>query len=96
MNSNTITIKDKNDHTIIIDLTEEAPVFEVVETQERPMGTEKHHEANVTATCNICDEDINVTLEVWEYPEGAFNHQEITVDEGEVIDECDLWPLVSE
>ena len=95
MNSTTITIKDKNSHTVVIDLEEEVPVFEVVEAQERQMGVEKHHEANISVICDICEEEIDVTLEVWEYPEGVFNHQEITVDEGEVIDECDLWPLVT-
>ena len=96
MNSTTITIKDNNGHIIVVDLEEEVPEFEVVETQERQMGVEKCHEANITATCDECEDEIYVTLDVWEYPEGVFNHQEITVDEGEVIDECDLWPLVSE
>ena len=93
---NTITIKCNNGHVVDIDLDDENPVFEVVETIERNMGVEKCHEATITVYCDECDEEINLTLNVWEYPEGAFNHQEITLDEGEVIGDCDLWPLVSD
>lgn len=95
MNTTTITIKCNNGHTIVVDLEEEHPVFEIVETEERQMGVEKCHEASITANCDVCKEEIAITLNVWEYPEGAFNHQEISVDKGEVIDECELWPLVS-
>ena len=91
----TITIKCENGHVIVIDLEEVSPDFEVVETEEREMGVEKCYEAEFTETCDICEEEVTVKLSVWEYPEGVFNHQEITVDNGEVIDECDLWPFVS-
>lgn len=90
-----ITIKCQNGHIIVIDLEEVTPGFEVVETEEREMGVEKCYEAEITETCDTCEEDVTVNLSVWEYPEGVFNHQEITVDNGEVIDECDLRPFVS-
>lgn len=95
MNSTTITIKCANGHVIAIDLAEETPDFEIIETEERGMGIEKHYEAIIDTACDECDESITVILEVWEYPEGVSNRQEITVDNGEVIDECDLWPFVS-
>ena len=95
MNSTTITIKDKNGHTIVVDLEDETPIFEIVETQERQMGVEKCHEATITVTCDECEEEINVTLDVWEYPENVFNYQEISVDNGEIIDECQLWQFVN-
>lgn len=95
MNSTTITIKCTNGHIIVVDLKKETPFFEIVETEERGMGVEKCHEATITATCGECEEDINITLDVWEYPEGVFNHQEILVEDGEILSECDLWPFVS-
>lgn len=41
----------------------------------------------IAPKCNSC---IAITLHVWEYPEGFFNMQDIEVDAGQLVNECDL------
>ncbi len=75
---------------ITIDLAEENLEWEVVEADEREMGTERLHEAFMKCNCRKCNESLMITLHVWEYPEGFVNMQDIEVDGGKVVVECDL------
>lgn len=60
---------------------------------ENGMGEEVHYESVIEVECPTCGEGkdpILVTLNVWEYPVGAFNYQEIEVEGASLLKECDL------
>lgn len=90
MKSTEIQIKCDCGEYITIDLAEEALDWEVVDSDEREMGTESLHEAELYYDCPKCNSCIAITLHVWEYPEGFFNMQDIEVDSGQLVNECDL------
>lgn len=75
---------------ITIDLAENKLYWEVVEADEREMGTERLHEAVLNWTCGHCNEELTITFHVWEYPEGFVNMQDIEIEGGELVYECDL------
>lgn len=77
-----------------IDLSEEELYWEVVDADEREMGTECLHEAVFDFNCSNCDEILTVTLHVWEYPEGFANIEEILVDGGELVKGCYIGNFV--
>lgn len=79
-----------------IALAGEELYWEVIETDEREMGTERLHEAEFEVNCKKCDKAIGITLHVWEYPEGCVNMDEILVDDGTLVHGCDLSNLVLE
>lgn len=79
---------------ITIDLAEEDLSWEVVETDEREMGVERLHEAEMEKEIEGSQEPLVITFRVWEYPEGFLNMQEIEVSEGEVEEACDLGQFV--
>lgn len=94
LNKTTIQVRCNCGEVVTIDLAGEELCWEVVETDEREMGTERLHEADFEVDCKKCDEAISVTLHVWEYPEGFDNMDEILVDGGTLIKGCDLGDLV--
>lgn len=47
--------------------------WEVVESQERSMGAEITHEAANTFNCSYCENEIDIKIELYEYPEGSIN-----------------------
>ena len=57
---------------------------------DRGMGYEMQYDSNEVCECPNCHEQIDVTLQVWEYPEGAFNYQNIEVDGGDVEEPINL------
>ncbi|MDZ7660058.1 hypothetical protein [Fodinibius sp.] len=73
--SGSITIKNK-------DTGEEATInaedlyFEVVETDERSMGTESRHNVNNTYAFDNGGE-FTLDINVWEYPNGGYNNQDV-------------------
>ncbi len=79
-----------------IDLAEQSLDWEVVEADEREMGTESLHEAILYTDCAECNNSIMITLHVWEYPEGFANMQDIEVEGGKIVDECDLGQFLFE
>lgn len=79
---------------ITIDLAKEDLSWEVVETDEREMGVERLHEAEMEKEFEGSQEPLVITFRVWEYPEGFLNMQEIEVSEGKVVEECDLGQFV--
>lgn len=93
---NKIIIKCTSGHEIEKEISKSELYWEIVEADEREMGTEFLHEAELSIVCEQCDEELTVTLRIWEYPEGILNMQDITVNEGEVVEECDLTELWQE
>lgn len=79
---------------ITIDLAAETLDWEVVDSDEREMGTESLYEAVLYYDCPKCNNSITITFHVWEYPEGFFNMQDIEVDGGHLVNECDLGQLL--
>lgn len=75
---------------LIIDLNDEYLSWEIIESNEREMGLERLHEAILEKEVESESELVVITLHIWEYPEGALNCQEITVEGGELDEECDL------
>ncbi|MDT0293973.1 PIN-like domain-containing protein [Mesonia ostreae] len=64
--------------------------FDCVGGSERSMGAENQYQSEEPLECSFCGNDINVTLEIWEYPIGAHNLDDITIDNGEVIQSPDF------
>jgi uncharacterized Zn finger protein len=62
--------------------------FELVESEEREMGSENTWEAQVEITCDKCGADIEVTHSVYEYPSGTKNSEEVTAKNGIVVSQC--------
>ena len=73
-----------------IDLEDYDLSWEVVESEERGMGTELHHQAVLDIECPDCEAPITLTLNVWEYPMGIFNNDEIDREGAIVVKKCSL------
>ena len=61
-----------------------------VEDPDRGMGAEYKYESQECCTCPHCDKHIDITLQVWEYPVGAFNMQNIEIEGGDIEETIDL------
>lgn len=90
----TIKIILPNETTHEIDLSEEELDWEIEEIDEREMGVERLYEAYLEKEFDGLEEPLEITLRVWEYPEGIANMQEIETSIGEVVEECDLGQFV--
>lgn len=64
--------------------------FEFVGSSERNMGREKHYRVVKPAKCNICKNISYITYEIWEYPIGIHNYDEVKIDVGEIIQAPDF------
>jgi len=83
----TLTIKcDKCDEVFSIDSEDLELDFEINSVDERSMGPEYSHKADEYIECPKCKNDIIVSLEMWEYPIGAYNYDSIEIENGELID----------
>lgn len=89
-----IKIKLPNNSTLDIDLSQEDLEWELEEIDEREMGVERLYEAVLEKEVDGLDQSLEITLRVWEYPEGFANMQEIELSEGDVVEECDLGQFV--
>ncbi len=89
-----IKIKLPNNSTLDIDLSQEDLDWELEEIDEREMGVERLYEAVLEKEVDGLDQSLEITLRVWEYPEGFANMQEIELSEGDVVEECDLGQFV--
>jgi hypothetical protein len=58
--------------------------FEITNSQERQMGPENEYGWEESIECE-CGNEIEITCEVWEYPEGAINNSQVTVINGTLI-----------
>ena len=83
-----------NNSTLDIDLSQEDLDWELEEIDEREMGVERLYEAVLEKEVDGLDQSLEITLRVWEYPEGFANMQEIELSEGDVVEECDLGQFV--
>lgn len=88
-----ITILCPSQHKFSIDLSVYDIEWEIVEADEREMGTEFLHEAELNLDCPSCSESITLYLRIWEYPEGCFYMQELELSEGELLKQCSLISL---
>lgn len=89
-----IKILLSGDKPLVIDLSQEDLNWELEEIDEREMGVERLYEAILEKDVDGLDEPLEITLRVWEYPEGFANMQEIELSEGDVVEECDLGQFV--
>lgn len=89
-----IKIKTSDDKIISVDLSKEVPDWVLEWIDEREMGVERMYEAILEEEVDGLDHPLEITLRVWEYPEGVTNMQEIELSEGEVVEECDLGQFV--
>ena len=83
-----------NEIPLDIDLSKEDLDWELEEIDEREMGVERLYEATLDKRIDGADEPLEITLRVWEYPEGIVNMQEVEPSTGEVVEECDLGQFV--
>ena len=67
---------------------------EVVD-DDRGMGPESEYESQESCICPNCGKQIDLTLQVWEYPMGCFNTQNIEIDGGEIEEPIDLSKYIS-
>lgn len=57
---------------------------------ERNMGEEIEWHADGSICCPECDEQIDVTIDAYEYPVGAYNYGEIDCDNGVILNKPDV------
>lgn len=62
---------------------------------DRGMGYEMEYEYEDSCFCPNCGKQIDLTFQVWEYPMGVFNYQNIDVDGGEIEEPLDLSNYIS-
>jgi len=56
--------------------------FEEVERNSKKMGPEIHHAAEWSGACAHCNEPVVLKADVWEYPVGAINDIQTSVEGG--------------
>lgn len=66
-----------------------------VEDYDRGMGEEYRHESVESCNCPNCNHQIDLTLQVWEYPVGAFNMQNIEIEGGDIEETIDLSDYIN-
>ena len=64
--------------------------WECVGSDERSMGVENQYNSIEYLDCPECGNSITLTLEVWEYPVGAYNYHDHEIEGGEVIEDFDF------
>ena len=64
--------------------------WECVSSDERSMGAENQYNSIEYFECPECGNPITLTLEVWEYPVGAYNYHDYEIEDGEVIEDFDF------
>ena len=64
--------------------------FECIESSERGMGPENHYQSEDCIQCFNCGKEANLTFDIWEYPIGAHNYDDINIEDGEIIQSPDF------
>ena len=77
--------KCKEEHII---LPEDTDFEDSYGGEERSMGTENGYVWEETIECE-CGNEIEITCEVWEYPVGVFNNDNVTINGGTLIEKFD-------
>lgn len=62
-----------------IDFDSEESDFEATGGSERQMGPENGYSWEMTFNCDNCDNDIEFDYQVYEYPQGVFNFEDIRI-----------------
>lgn len=62
---------------------------------DRSMGCEMEYESYEVCECPNCRKQIDLTLQIWEYPVGIINYQNIEIDGGNIESTIDLSPYFS-
>lgn len=63
-----------------------------VETlSERPMGEEIEYSCILNVRCPDCGQAIDIKPHVWEYPNGVFNHESLSLEGADVIKGRIIW-----
>ncbi|WP_400263114.1 PIN-like domain-containing protein [Sphingobacterium sp. SG20118] len=60
--------------------------FDCVDSSPRNMGAENQYQSDETSLCAKCGHQIDIFLQIWEYPEGVHNYENIEIENGEIID----------
>lgn len=60
--------------------------FHSAGSDERNMGPENHYSANDQIGCDKCDSEISYDFYLSEYPVGATNDTDFTIEGGELLD----------
>lgn len=64
--------------------------FEFVGGSERGMGAENQYESNETTHCINCGIQVDIIFEIWEYPVGTHNYDNIEIDPGQILQSPDF------
>lgn len=64
--------------------------FDCIESSERGMGAENHYQSETYVQCSNCHHETTLTLDIWEYPVGVHNYDEVEIDNGEIIQAPDF------
>ena len=64
--------------------------FDDVEKHEREMGPEIHHQAQSDFNCPECKAEIELSFDVWEYPEGTINIKDSSANGAEILSNFDV------
>ncbi len=64
--------------------------FECVGGSERNMGEENQYQSEEFLECSFCGNEINIIFEIWEYPVGAHNYDDISIVNGDIIQSPDF------
>lgn len=80
----------KCDHLFEINADDLNFDWEMEEYDERGMGNECHYSSTELCECPNCEKDIELTLNVWEYPPNSFNEQDIKSDDAIIVQKMDL------
>lgn len=85
-----VVICDECEQMFDVDLSELGWDWECIEGNERSMGLENHYTSEDDIECPHCGNDIHLTFNFWEYPEGAYNNSDIEIDGGDIDSNVDF------
>lgn len=81
---------DECEQMFDVDLSSLEWDWECIEGNERSMGVENHYTSEDDIECPHCGNNIHLTFNVWEYPEGAYNNSDIEIDGGDLDSDVDF------
>jgi hypothetical protein len=64
--------------------------FEFVGGSERSMGAENQYQSDESRHCSNCGNQVDIIFEIWEYPVGVHNCNDIEIDNGQIIQSPDF------
>ncbi len=88
-----LDLECSNGHICHYNIHTDDVLWQLVEADERQMGTESHFEAEITLNCDDCNAPMTIILHLWEYPDGVFNSSEVEVESGKMINVVDDYTM---